>query len=178
MHSPTARRRPGAHGACALPPRPPLASLCPRTQTSSTQAVGQWAALGSEGAFDPRAFKQQLDIKITKYEDYDMEFELKGVSCAVRRAACVQRRTRGCVHAWVRVVPLCCARVARARALQVANSLRRIMISEAPTMAIEHVYIINNTSVIQVRRRGDRCGLSFPRARRKGGRASHVCADP
>lgn len=31
-----------------------------------------------------------------------------------------------------------------------ANSLRRIMISEAPTMAIEHVYIVNNTSVIQV----------------------------
>ena len=36
------------------------------------------------------------------------------------------------------------------RAPQVANSLRRIMISEAPTMAIEHVYIVNNTSVIQV----------------------------
>ena len=34
--------------------------------------------------------------------------------------------------------------------LQVANSLRRIMISETPTMAIEHVFIVNNTSVIQV----------------------------
>lgn len=33
---------------------------------------------------------------------------------------------------------------------QVANSLRRIMISETPTMAIEHVFIVNNTSVIQV----------------------------
>lgn len=36
-----------------------------------------------------------------------------------------------------------------ALASQVANSLRRIMISETPTMAIEHVYIVNNTSVIQ-----------------------------
>ena len=37
---------------------------------------------------------------------------------------------------------------------QLANSLRRIMISEAPTMAIEHVFIVNNTSVIQVDNRG------------------------
>ena len=35
--------------------------------------------------------------------------------------------------------------------LQLANSLRRIMISETPTMAIEQVFVVNNTSVIQVR---------------------------
>ena len=32
----------------------------------------------------------------------------------------------------------------------VANSLRRILIAEVPTMAIEKVYIRNNTSLVQV----------------------------
>lgn len=31
----------------------------------------------------------------------------------------------------------------------VANAFRRILIAEVPTMAIEKVYIINNTSLIQ-----------------------------
>lgn len=31
----------------------------------------------------------------------------------------------------------------------IANALRRVMIAEVPTMAIEHVYIMNNTSIIQ-----------------------------
>lgn len=31
----------------------------------------------------------------------------------------------------------------------VANAFRRILISEVPSMAIEKVYMINNTSVIQ-----------------------------
>lgn len=31
----------------------------------------------------------------------------------------------------------------------VANALRRILIAEVPTMAIEKVYILNNTSLIQ-----------------------------
>lgn len=43
--------------------------------------------------------------------------------------------------------------------LQMANSLRRIMISEAPTMAIEHVFIVNNTSVIQDEVLSHRLGL-------------------
>lgn len=32
----------------------------------------------------------------------------------------------------------------------IANALRRILIAEVPTMAIEHVFYINNTSVISV----------------------------
>lgn len=32
-----------------------------------------------------------------------------------------------------------------------ANAFRRIMISEVPTVAIEHVFYVNNTSVIAVR---------------------------
>lgn len=32
----------------------------------------------------------------------------------------------------------------------IANALRRIMISELPTMAIEHVFIKDNTGVVQV----------------------------
>ena len=32
-----------------------------------------------------------------------------------------------------------------------ANALRRILISEVPTMAVEHVFFLNNTSTIPVR---------------------------
>lgn len=32
----------------------------------------------------------------------------------------------------------------------VANALRRILIAEVPTMAIEHVFLVNNTSIIAV----------------------------
>lgn len=33
----------------------------------------------------------------------------------------------------------------------VANALRRILISDVPTVAIEHVFFVNNTSIIAVR---------------------------
>jgi DNA-directed RNA polymerase I and III subunit RPAC1 len=33
----------------------------------------------------------------------------------------------------------------------IANALRRILIADVPTVAIEHVFVINNTSIIQVR---------------------------
>lgn len=32
----------------------------------------------------------------------------------------------------------------------IANALRRILIADVPTMAIEHVFMVNNTSIIQV----------------------------
>lgn len=32
----------------------------------------------------------------------------------------------------------------------IANALRRILIAEVPTIAIEHVFVVNNTSIIQV----------------------------
>lgn len=38
----------------------------------------------------------------------------------------------------------------------IANALRRILIAEVPTMAIEHVFIINNTSIIAVRMPGNK----------------------
>ncbi|KAI7838406.1 hypothetical protein COHA_007810 [Chlorella ohadii] len=91
--------------------------------TTSTIAATQWASLGVDAAFDLARFKRGFDINITRYEGDDMEFEMKGVSCAV------------------------------------ANSLRRIMISETPTMAIEHVFIVNNTSVIQDEVLSHRLGL-------------------
>ena len=40
----------------------------------------------------------------------------------------------------------------------IVNALRRIMLEELPTMAIEHVFVINNTSIIPVRVRGRRLG--------------------
>ena len=33
----------------------------------------------------------------------------------------------------------------------IANAFRRILIAEVPTMAIEHVFYVNNTSIITVR---------------------------
>jgi DNA-directed RNA polymerase I and III subunit RPAC1 len=41
----------------------------------------------------------------------------------------------------------------------IANAFRRILISEIPTMAIEKVYIANNTSVIQDEVLAHRLGL-------------------
>eukprot|EP01117_Protostelium_nocturnum_P011647 TRINITY_DN4237_c0_g1_i3.p1 TRINITY_DN4237_c0_g1~~TRINITY_DN4237_c0_g1_i3.p1 ORF type:complete len:362 (+),score=86.56 TRINITY_DN4237_c0_g1_i3:124-1209(+) len=41
----------------------------------------------------------------------------------------------------------------------IANALRRITISEVPSMAIEHVFIVNNTSVIQDEVLAHRLGL-------------------
>ena len=61
-------------------PSPPL-------QTTSTIAATQWASLGVDAAFDLARFKRGFDINITRYEGDDMEFEMKGVSCAVRALA-------------------------------------------------------------------------------------------
>ncbi|GIL92055.1 hypothetical protein Vretimale_14969 [Volvox reticuliferus] len=41
----------------------------------------------------------------------------------------------------------------------IANALRRILIAEVPTMAIEHVFVINNTSIIQDEVLAHRLGL-------------------
>jgi len=41
----------------------------------------------------------------------------------------------------------------------IANALRRILIAEVPTMAIEHVFFINNTSIIQDEVLAHRLGL-------------------
>jgi len=41
----------------------------------------------------------------------------------------------------------------------IANALRRILIAEIPTVAIEHVYVLNNTSIIQDEVLAHRLGL-------------------
>lgn len=41
----------------------------------------------------------------------------------------------------------------------IANAFRRLMISEVPSMAIEKVYIYNNTSIIQDEILAHRLGL-------------------
>ena len=41
----------------------------------------------------------------------------------------------------------------------IANALRRIMIADVPTMCIEHVYVLNNTSVVQDEILAQRLGL-------------------
>jgi DNA-directed RNA polymerase I and III subunit RPAC1 len=42
----------------------------------------------------------------------------------------------------------------------IANALRRILIAEVPTMAIEHVFMVNNTSIIQVWASSHDCGVT------------------
>lgn len=41
----------------------------------------------------------------------------------------------------------------------VANALRRILIAEVPTVAIEHVFVVNNTSIVQDEVLAHRLGL-------------------
>jgi len=52
-------------------------------QTTSTIAATQWGSLGVDASFDLDKFKQGFQIDVTRYEGDDMEFEMKGVSCAV-----------------------------------------------------------------------------------------------
>jgi hypothetical protein len=51
-------------------------------QTSSTIAANQYKG-AADGTFKLGDFKQGLNIEVTRYEGYDMEFEVKGISCAV-----------------------------------------------------------------------------------------------
>lgn len=37
----------------------------------------------------------------------------------------------------------------------IANALRRVLIAEVPTVCIEHVFMVNNTCIIQVRGKGE-----------------------
>lgn len=41
-------------------------------------------ASGVDSAFNLQTFKQGLNISVNKYTGDDMEFEVKGLSCAVR----------------------------------------------------------------------------------------------
>lgn len=68
-------------------------------------------------------FKKSMSIKVEKCKDFELEFDLIGVTPAV------------------------------------ANAFRRLMISEVPSMAIEKVYIYNNTSIIQDEILAHRLGL-------------------
>lgn len=68
------------------PPPPPLTphpSAGLFLQTSSTIAANQYQGAGGQGSFKLDAFKQGLNIEVTRYEAHDMEFEVKGISCAV-----------------------------------------------------------------------------------------------
>jgi hypothetical protein len=55
-------------------------------QTTSTIASSQWASQGVDASFDMQKFKQEFKINVTRVEGFDMEFEMLGVSCAVRHS--------------------------------------------------------------------------------------------
>lgn len=73
--------------------------------------------------FDIQKFKEKLQVKILKYQETELEFDLVGVTPAI------------------------------------ANAFRRLMLSEVPSMAIEKVWIYNNTSIIQDEVLAHRLGL-------------------
>ena len=49
-------------------------------------ASSQFMAIGLDSTFDMKMFQQGFSIDITKCNGNDMEFEMQGVSCAVRPA--------------------------------------------------------------------------------------------
>lgn len=53
-------------------------------QTSSTIAANQYRAFGLDSSFSLEKFRQDLKIDVLRYEQDDMEFEVNGISCAVR----------------------------------------------------------------------------------------------
>jgi hypothetical protein len=61
---------------------PPRQKYCFALQTSSSLA--STTIPGVDTSFKLDNFKQGLNIEVTKYENHDMEFEVKGISCAVR----------------------------------------------------------------------------------------------
>ena len=77
----------------------------------------------SDEHFSIANFKKSMKIIIESKKDFELEFDLIGVTPAL------------------------------------ANAFRRIMISEVPSMAIEKVYIYNNTSIIQDEILAHRLGL-------------------
>jgi DNA-directed RNA polymerases I and III subunit RPAC1 len=77
----------------------------------------------SDEHFNIEKFKKSMKVIICKSKDYELEFDMIGVTPAL------------------------------------ANSFRRLMISEVPSMAIEKVYIYNNTSIIQDEILAHRLGL-------------------
>ena len=48
-------------------------------------SANQYMAAGVDSAFSLEGFKKGFDISITRYEGDEMEFEMKGVSCAVSK---------------------------------------------------------------------------------------------
>ena len=63
---------------------------CSCAQTESTLSAHQYAPMGASQAFSLAKFKKGLNITITKYEGDDMEFEMKGISCAVSHAGVME----------------------------------------------------------------------------------------
>lgn len=44
----------------------------------------QFQSVGIDSAFSLKEFKTRLGIRVRKYDNYDMEFEIEGISCSVR----------------------------------------------------------------------------------------------
>jgi len=61
-------------------------------QTSSTISAAQFQSAGVNSSFNLNQFKEGLKIDVLQYEGDEMEFEVKGISCAVsfiyEQAAC------------------------------------------------------------------------------------------
>ncbi|KAK6635778.1 hypothetical protein RUM44_001032 [Polyplax serrata] len=76
-----------------------------------------------EEEWNHQKFKKKFKVVIIKISEFNIEFDLIGISCAV------------------------------------ANAFRRILLSEVPSMAIEKVFVLNNTSLIKDEVLAHRLGL-------------------
>ena len=55
-------------------------------------SANQYMAAGVDSTFSLEGFKKGFNISITRYEGDEMEFEMKGVSCAVREEELLHAR--------------------------------------------------------------------------------------
>lgn len=55
-------------------------------------SANQYMAAGVDSTFSLEGFKKGFNISITRYEGDEMEFEMKGVSCAVREEESLHTR--------------------------------------------------------------------------------------
>lgn len=90
-------------------------------QTYDTNFPGVYSS--SDDSWNHEEFKKKFQIIIIKLNEFEIEFDMIELSCAI------------------------------------ANAFRRILLSEVPSMAIEKVFISNNTSLIKDEVLAHRLGL-------------------
>jgi DNA-directed RNA polymerase I and III subunit RPAC1 len=98
-------------------------------QTSTAISASQYLPVGVDNAWDFDEFRDRLAVRVTRLTQQTPQAD-----------ATLEFDLVGCDPSF-------------------ANALRRILIAEVPTVAIEHVFIVNNTSIIADEVLAHRLGL-------------------